>query len=131
MNELTKEQSRMLKGIAIIFMLCLHLYNRSDINGYYSSLLNIHGLPLVYYLSFICDACVPIYCFCAGYAAYLKKDIHIKNTFKRLINLLKTYWIVLALTCILGLIFKRPYIPKDLLTLLGNIFLYDISYVGA
>ena len=69
MNELSKEQSKILKGIAILFMVCLHLYNRSDTGGYYLSLLQIKGLPLVYYLSFICDACVPIYCFCAGYAA--------------------------------------------------------------
>lgn len=56
MNELTKEQSKILKGIAILFMVCLHLYNRFDTVGYYSSLLQIKGLPLAYYLSFICDA---------------------------------------------------------------------------
>lgn len=131
MNELTKEQSKILKGIAILFMVCLHLYNRSDTEGYYLSLLQIKGLPLVYYLSFICDACVPIYCFCAGYAAYLQKDNNMKYTLHRLMKLITKYWIILLLTCIFGYIFNDPNIPGNIFEFLGNVFLYDISYVGA
>ncbi len=75
MKEFTKEESKILKGIAIIFMVCLHLYNRYDyMDGFYKPLLFIKGQPLIFLLSFICDACVPIYCFCAGYAAYLKSS---------------------------------------------------------
>ena len=63
-------------------MLGLHLYNRSDTIGYYSSILNIKGYPWIYYISFLFDACVPIYCFCAGYAIYIKKRLS-KQYFKR------------------------------------------------
>lgn len=43
-------------------------------DGFYKPLLFIKGKLLIFLLSFICDACVPIYCFCAGYAAYLKSS---------------------------------------------------------
>ena len=35
------------------------------------------------------------------------------------------------ITCIVGIILKHDSIPNNLIDLLGNIFLYDISYVGA
>lgn len=127
MKELTKEDTKFLKGIAILFMLGLHLYNRNDTTGYYSSLLILGEYPWIYYVSFLFDACVPIYCFCAGYAAYLNK--YKKNI--GIIKLLNNYWIILLLTCLLGIAFKHESIPGNIFNLLGNIFLYDISYVGA
>ncbi len=131
MKEFTKEESKILKGIALLFIVCLHLYNRYDyMDGFYKPLLFIKGQPLIFLLSFICDACVPIYCFCAGYAAYLK-SLGEGSNLKRLLNLLKVYWIIVILTCILGWIFNNESIPKNIITFLGNISLIKITYVGA
>lgn len=70
-GEFTKDESKMLKGIAILFMVGLHLYNRVELDGYYSAWIMIGEYPLIYYISYLFGACVPIYCFCSGYAAYL------------------------------------------------------------
>lgn len=131
MTDISKNQSKMLKGIAIFFMLSLHLYNTTNYTNLYNPLITIKGLPITYFLSFICDACVPIYCFCAGYAAYLLKKESMHKRFKRVFNLLLTYWIILTLTCITGLILNNPNIPCSFATFIGNALLYHISYVGA
>lgn len=131
MNELTKDESKMLKGIAILFMVGLHLYNRTDIDNYYKSIIIINNYPLIYYISFIFEACVPIYCFCSGYAAYVNKNQGKKKFFKRLFKLIVNYWLVLLLTCITGILLGNKLIPGNVLDFLGNVFLYRISYVGA
>lgn len=131
MTDISKNQSKMLKGIAIFFMLSLHLYNTTNYMNFYIPLITIKGLPITYFLSFICDACVPIYCFCAGYAAYLLKNETTQKRLKRIFNLLLTYWIILTLTCITGLVLNNPNIPGSFAAFLGNAFLYHVSYVGA
>lgn len=130
-DELTKQQSKILKGIAILFMIGLHLFNRVNLEGYYEPCIWVGNYPLIYYVSFLFDACVPIYCFCGGYAAYLSKDKSFKSQLNRLLKLLFNYWIVLVLTIIVGLVLKHPTIPGNIFDLLGNVFLYDISYVDA
>lgn len=131
MNEFTKQESTMLKAIGLIFMVCLHLYNREDIVGYYTPLLYIGGKPLIYYISFIFDACVPIFLFSAGYAAYIQKDRSFRSRISRLFKLILNFWIVLILTCIMGFLFKSNDIPGGLLKFVGNLSLINISYVGA
>lgn len=83
MTDISKNQSKMLKGIAIFFMLSLHLFNTTNYTDLYNPLITIKGLPITYFLSFICDACVPIYCFSAGYAAYLLKNETTQKRLKR------------------------------------------------
>lgn len=131
MKEFTKDESKMLKGIAILFMVGLHLYNRVELEGLYTPLIMIGDYPLVYYISFLFDACVPIYCFCSGYAAYLMKEKNKKSKYGRLLKLMIQYWIVLILTCILGIAFQHEYIPGSIVTFINNTFLFRISYVGA
>ncbi len=78
LNELTKDDSKILKGIAILFMLGLLLYNRLDINGYYTPLVYVKGYPIIYYISFLFDSCVPIYCFVVDMQLIYKKK-NLKN----------------------------------------------------
>lgn len=129
-NELTKNESKILKGIAILFMIGLHLFNRKDSVGLYTPIIFIGEDPLIYYISFLFDACVPIYCFISGYALYLRNDTF-KNNIRRIINLMIRYWIILIFTCIAGIILNNEYIPKNLLTFIGNASLIKITYVGA
>ena len=62
--ELTQTQTNNSKGIAILMMLCLHLFNTLNYQGLFVPLIFIGDKPLVYYISLFCDCCVPIYCFC-------------------------------------------------------------------
>lgn len=130
MKEFTKDESKILKGIAILFMVGLHLFNRSDPSDYYKPILYIGNQPLIYYVSFLFDACVPIYCFCSGYALYLKRS-EFNGNIKRIWNLLKRYWIILLLTILTGLITNSQTIPGNIFDVLGNITLIRLTYVGA
>ena len=51
--ELTKNQIKMTKGIAILFMLLLHLFCTKAYEGLYSPLIFIGNILLVYYLSLL------------------------------------------------------------------------------
>lgn len=135
-GELTKKDTNMTKGLAIVFMVLLHLFCRVDDLPY--ECLKIGGVPLVYYIGLFADQCVAIYCFCSGYALDLicskfdkAKDYYtsrLKNVLKFLIN----FWIVLIIFSILGLFFdKTGTIPGSLKVFLGNFFLYDLTYNGA
>ena len=125
----------MAKGVAILAMVMLHLFCRLD-HLPYTPLFYVGGKPLVYYLGLFGDMCVPIYCFCSGYAHYLLKEKE-GNTYTRkipgrLFSFLSNYWIVLFLFAGLGLFFDRSgTIPGSLADFAGNLFLYDLSYNGA
>ena len=121
----------MLKGIAILFMVGLHLFNRSNYMGYYQPWFFFKNQPLIYYISFIFDACVPIYCFCSGYALYLKNAVSLKDNLKSYMKLLLNFWIILLMTCLAGFLLHSENIPGSFGDFLGTLLLYDIHYVGA
>lgn len=133
--EFTKYDSQMAKGIAIIGMVMLHLFCRLG-ELPYSPLIWLGDIPLVYYLGLLGDMCVPIFCFCSGYAHYLLSEEfakEYKNRIpKKLLRFICNYWLVVVLFSTVGLILgKQDIIPKSLSEFLGNIFLYNMSYNGA
>lgn len=134
--ELTKQDTNMTKGLAIIFMVLLHLFCRLDNLPY--ECLKIGGVPLVYYIGQFADCCVVIYCFCSGYALDLlcskfnKAKDYYNSRLKSILKFLINFWIVLVLFSIVGLIFdKSGTIPGSVKDFLGNFFLYNLSYNGA
>ena len=64
-NELTKDDSKAIQGIAVLFMLALHLFCRRD-NLPYTTILYIKDVPLIYYLGLWGDQCVALFCFLQG-----------------------------------------------------------------
>lgn len=98
--ELTKQQIKITKGIAILFMLLLHLFCTKNYQDLYTPILFIKGIPLVYYLALFGDCCVAIYCFCSGYGLLIsyKKDreCYFKNNLIRIgklyINYFRSYF---------------------------------------
>lgn len=137
---ISKKQTKMLQGIAILCMLGLHLFNRSNISNYYdvSLYINIFGqsTPLLTIVSYSFDACVPIYLFCSGYGLFKnymkdKKNYSYKN-FKRILNLLYRFWIIMIITCIVGFFMgiKEVY-PGSIINFICNVLLLKNSYVGS
>jgi len=132
--ELTSNQTNITKGLAILMMLCLHLFNREH-EGLFQPLIFIGELPLSYYISLFCDCCVAIYCFCSGYGLYIgfKKNAgnYMQKNYVRILKLFVNYWIVLLIfAVILGIIFHRDDYPGDLQKFLINFFAIDSSYIG-
>lgn len=98
--ELSRQDTKMTKGLAILFMVLLHLFCRkADLP--YEVFLRVGGVPLVYYIGLFGDCCVAIYCFCSGYAHYLLKEKDGRGYFlksmQRLLLLLVNYWIVILI----------------------------------
>ena len=135
MMELTIMQTNRTKGIAILMMLFLHLFNR-DYNNLFEPLIFIGSKPLSYYISLFCDACVPIFAFVSGYGLYFKyqKDSskYVGDHGRRLKNLYINYWVIIALFPVaLGLILNKEGFPGSILKLFLNITAIDPSYNGA
>lgn len=133
--ELTKYDTQIAKGIAIIGMVMLHLFCRLG-ELPYSPLIWLGDIPIIYYLGLLGDMCVPIFCFCSGYAHFLLNEEYgkqYKNRIpKKLLRFICNYWLVVALFSTIGVILgKQEIIPKSFSEFCGNIFFYNMSYNGA
>lgn len=108
--KLEKNETKRLQGIAILFMLGLHLFNRSEITNYYDVRIYLGGgVPLLTVISYIFDACVPLYLFCSGYGLYIseRSGSNMQKRFQRVFKLLFRFWIVMILICCVGFVLGR------------------------
>lgn len=131
---LNRDETKRLQGIAILFMLGLHLFNRSDIAGYYDVKLYVDGGPLLTHISYIFDACVPIYLFCSGYGLYISEESgsNMKKRVQRILKLLIRFWIIMILTCCVGFALgMKERFPGSALNFILNACLIKNSYVGS
>ena len=133
--ELTKKDTQMAKGIAVLGMVMLHLFCRLG-NLPYTPWIWVGEVPLIYYLGLFGDICVPIFCFCSGYAHYLMADAQGSRYRKRLpgkaLRFLSNYWIVVVLFSLLGLVFDRSgRIPGSWKSFAGNMLAVNMNYNGA
>ncbi len=128
--EMSKHDSKMLKGIAIIGLLMLHLFCRKD-HLPYQPFLYIGNTPIVYYLGLFGDICVPIFCFISGYASWLSCSSGKGGRWKGLLKFMIGYWVVLVLFSLLGLLLQNDTIPGDAKTFLLSALTLDNRYNGA
>lgn len=131
--ELTKRDTKMLQGISVIAMLWLHLFNK-DYEGLFQPILFLKGIPLSYYISQLSDFCVFGFAFCSGYAhmKLFHEEAYYKKRLKSLIYLVINYWIVIAVFSVISILAgQAEFMPGSIEKLLGNLFLYDVSYNGA
>lgn len=133
--EITRRQSSQLKSIAILMMLCLHLFNR-DYKGLFEPLIFVGEQPLSYYISLFCDACVPIFAFVSGYGLYFKYQKDKKNfkndNFVRLRKLYINYWIIILIFPVaLGHALGFEKYPGSATQLLLNLTAIHPTYNGA
>lgn len=100
---LTKDDSKILYGIAILFMIAHHLWGFPDrFDNRYISLLPIGDVSLEYYIGIFGKICVAIYAFISGYGLYISVQVikhkNLKNMYKFILkhlwNFYKRYWFV-------------------------------------
>ncbi|MBU5281530.1 acyltransferase [Anaerostipes hadrus] len=129
---LTKKDAKMAQGLAIIGMIALHLFCRID-NLPYNVHIFIRKKPLIYFIGLFGDCCVPIYCFCSGYAQQImyEKEHKIGQGIKRLPKFIVHFWIIVILFSLIGILYHSLDIPRTISDFIGNILLYKISYNGA
>ena len=122
---ITKEETMRLKGVAILMMLFLHLFNTLERTELCTTFLNFwNGKPLVYAVSRAMGFCVPIYIFLSGYGltvTYDRKEGHQLHTAKRLLSLYANFWTVCLLFIPLACYLQPQQYPGTALTLIGNL----------
>ncbi len=129
--DITKRDSKMLKGVAILSMLMLHLFCRKE-NLPYTPLLWIGSTPLIYYFGLFGDICVAMYCFVSGYAHYLqasKAESH--QRWKRLLRFMLPFWIIAVVFSLVGLLTGNAVIPGSIKEFLLNCPTIKNSFNGA
>lgn len=125
----TKQDALMTKGMAILFMVILHLFfrERSVVLGTPLLWFN-EDIPVIYWLGFYGEICVTVYCLCIGYAQYmLYKDGKATwiLTSRRVFRILVNYWIILVIFCFAGLLYTaQTNIPGSLSEFIKNVFLF-------
>lgn len=129
--DITKRDSKMLKGVAILSMLMLHLFCRRE-NLPYTPLLWIGSTPLIYYFGLFGDICVAVYCFISGYAHYLQSSKgELQQRWKRLLRFMIPFWVIAEVFSLIGLLAGNSVIPGSIKEFLLNCLTIKNSYNGA
>ena len=126
---MTKQQSQMLKGIAILLMIFLHLFNQSGNVDLCRNFIYIEGDPLVLILSRAANP-VAFFLILGGYGLYKVYAKGDKHRWSRLLKLMIHYWIILLIFVAIGHFINPAKYPGSGLKILENITGYDTSYNG-
>ncbi|MBQ8968357.1 MAG: acyltransferase [Bacteroidaceae bacterium] len=126
-----KEQSLQLKGLAILMMLWLHLFNTVERVGECVTMVNyFNGKPLAYVLARCSGMCVPIYLLISGYGMAKARDLGSKATRRRLWRVYSRLWLVFVIFIPLGCWLRPEQYPGSWSTALLNLLGLDVSYNG-
>lgn len=126
---LLKSESVQLKGVAIMTMVFLHLFNRAEnvdlcINSVY-----LFNIPLTSQLAKFAEICVPLYLFLSGYGLYI---LYLKNNnispSRRIFKLYLNFWTVFIIFIPLGCFLKPDQYPGNLLNIVENVTAWRTSY---
>ena len=125
-----KNESTILKGVAILFMLFLHLFNQMSNVELCHNFLYIGETPLVHILSRATNP-VDFFIILSGYGLYTVRIRGNYNVIKKLWNLYKHYWITLLIFVPLGayIVGTHKY-PGSPINIINNITAWNTSYNG-
>lgn len=131
--ELTKKDTKMIQGLSVLAMVCLHLFNR-EYEGLFQPLIFIKGIPLSFYFSLLSDFCVMGFAACSGYGHMSRfgKEGYYKHRLKALIPLICNYWLILVLFSLVSVIVGTGNsMPGTIKTFVMNALFLENSYNGA
>ena len=127
---MSKEYTNYLKGVAILMMLFLHLFNQLDWDISLKSIFYIGEIPLVYYISRMCNP-VPFFLILSGYGLYA---VYIKSggvkPWRHVSNLYLHLWLIYILIVPLACYVKPEMYPGSLSIFLKNMTSWQCSYIG-
>lgn len=128
---LSRQESGILKGVAILIMLFLHLFNRENNVDICMSYFYFRGEPVVFQLSKFAAICVHLYLFLSGYGLYITflKSGNMHNV-RRVLSLYVNFWIVFALFIGLASVLKPTAYPGAVTTFISNFIGWRTTYNG-
>lgn len=124
---ISKEESNVIKGMAILFMLYFHLFNRvtDGVVDYW-----VTGQPLTKFLSPAAYP-VPFFLLVSGYGlyySYKKGKLTFISNLKRALRLYIYYWLVMLIFVSIGSIVASWHYPGTLLTFIYNLIGIHCTY---
>lgn len=126
---MTRQQSQMMKGVAILLMIFLHLFNQESNVALCHNLLFVDGTPLVSILSRAANP-VAFFLILGGYGLYRAYEKGDRHRWSRLLKLMIHYWVILLIFVTVGH-FIQPYAyPGSFLKILSNVSGYQTTYNG-
>lgn len=126
---MNKQESQILKGVAILLMLFLHLFNQSHNVDLCHNLIFISGKPLVLILSRAANP-VSFFLILGGYGLYKVNEKGDRNRWNRILKLFIHYWIILIIFVSIGHFIKPDKYPGSISSIFCNITGYDTSWNG-
>lgn len=116
-----KQQANALKGVAILFMLCFHLFAPNTLTPQKGLSFSFTGID--YIIGQFCNRTVPLYIFITGYAIYSKQFLLKNIILKKVLPLYYRIWLLSII--FLPILFLSDLIKWKLSTFLHTIILGD------
>ena len=127
---MSKEYSNFIKGVAILLMVCLHIFKSRTEAVALGNLFTIGDVPLVMYLTRMCNP-VPFFLIVSGYGLYsvFSKQGGVKPG-KRIVNLYVHLWLIYLIFIPLGSWVRPEMYPGSLVKFVENATSWRCSYIG-
>ena len=126
---MSKTESQILKGIAILLMLFVHLFNMKQNVDLCTHLVHINGIGIVHYMSRMAGP-VPFFIILSGYGLYAVYKKGDKHRWTRLAKLMIHYWLILLIFVSIGHFIHPTNYPGSFLNVLCNITAFYTTYNG-
>lgn len=127
---ISKENTLILKGVSICFMLFYHLFFMKEYAMQCFSLFEINKVPLVYYLSRSTHP-VSFFLVLGGYGMYIVSEKGDKHRYSRVLKLFIHYWIITLCFLGLGCLIMPNQYPGTWTDIFLNFTAYFPSYNAA
>lgn len=122
-----RQDTGMMKGVAILLMIFLHLFENRDVVDQCHNLIIINDIPLVNILSHASNP-VAFFLILGGYGLYKVYQRGDQHHYSRLIKLYIHYWIILTIALIIGHNLYPETYHGSLMQVLDNATGYQTSY---
>lgn len=126
---MTRQESQAMKGVAILLMIFLHLFNQEGNVALCHNLLFIDETPLVLILSRASNP-VAFFLILGGYGLYRVYEKGDRHHWSRLAKLLIHYWIILLIFVTIGHFIRPTAYPGSFIKILSNVTGYETTYNG-
>lgn len=127
---MSKEESTILKGIAILLMLFLHLFNKTTLPEMCHPMIYIGDTPLVHILTRATNP-VDFFVILSGYGLaflYQKETLNFRSQLRRLSKLYIHYWLILLVFVTIGSFIRPDSYPGDVWKIIGNVTSWSSNY---
>jgi len=129
---MSKQESLILKGVAILFMLFLHLFNHIEnvnlcANALYVNVLMRGGEPLSYWLSHATTP-VGIFLIISGYGLFMANERIDKHRWSRVLKLFSHWWLILSIFLLASIFIFPGRYTIDLTEIYKNYIGYNTTY---